>query len=34
MTIEEMFLMQTQAIQAIGQTLAAMQQVQQQPPWP
>jgi hypothetical protein len=24
--------MQTQAIQAIGQTLAAMQQVQQQPP--
>jgi hypothetical protein len=29
MTIEQMFLMQTQAIQAIGQTLAAMQQVQQ-----
>jgi hypothetical protein len=28
MTIEQMFLMQTQAIQAIGQTLAAMQQVQ------
>jgi hypothetical protein len=32
MTIEQMFLMQTQAVQAIGQTLAAMQQVQQQPP--
>jgi hypothetical protein len=32
MTIEQMFLMQTQAFQAIGQTLAAMQQVQQQPP--
>jgi hypothetical protein len=31
MTIEQMFLMQTQAVQAIGQTLAAMQQVQQQP---
>jgi hypothetical protein len=30
MTIEQMFLMQTQAVQAIGQTLAAMQQVQQQ----
>jgi hypothetical protein len=30
MTIEQMFLMQTQAVQAIGQTLAAMQQ--QQPP--
>jgi hypothetical protein len=29
MTIEQMFMMQTQAIQAIGQTLAAMQQVQQ-----
>jgi hypothetical protein len=29
-----MFLMQTQAVQAIGQTLAAMQQVQQQPPPP
>jgi hypothetical protein len=28
MTIERMFLMQTQAVQAIGQTLAAMQQVQ------
>jgi hypothetical protein len=31
MTIEQMFLMQTQTVQAIGQTLAAMQQVQQQP---
>jgi hypothetical protein len=31
MSIEQMFLMQTQAVQAIGQTLAAMQQVQQQP---
>jgi hypothetical protein len=30
MTIEQMFLMQTQAVQAIGHTLAAMQQVQQQ----
>jgi hypothetical protein len=30
MTIEQMFLMQTQEVQAIGQTLAAMQQVQQQ----
>jgi hypothetical protein len=29
MTIEQMFLMQTQAVQAIGQTLAAMQQIQQ-----
>jgi hypothetical protein len=29
MTIEQMFLMQTQVVQAIGQTLAAMQQVQQ-----
>jgi hypothetical protein len=29
MTIEQMFLMQTQAVQATGQTLAAMQQVQQ-----
>jgi hypothetical protein len=28
MTVEQMFLMQTQAVQAIGQTLAAMQQVQ------
>jgi hypothetical protein len=34
MTIEQMFLMQTQAVQAIGQTLAAMQQLQQQPPPP
>jgi hypothetical protein len=34
MTIEQMFLMQTQAGQAIGQTLAAMQQAQQQPPPP
>ena len=34
MTIEQMFLMQTQVVQAIGQTLAAMQQVQQQPPPP
>jgi hypothetical protein len=31
MTVEQMFLMQTQAVQAIGQTLAAMQQAQQQP---
>jgi hypothetical protein len=31
MSIEQMFLMQTQAVQAIRQTLAAMQQVQQQP---
>jgi hypothetical protein len=31
MTIEQIFLMQTQAVQAIGQTLAAMHQVQQQP---
>jgi hypothetical protein len=30
-SIEQMFLMQTQAVQAIRQTLAAMQQVQQQP---
>jgi hypothetical protein len=29
-----MFMMQIQTIQAIGQTLAAMQQVQQQPPLP
>jgi hypothetical protein len=28
MTIEQMFLMQAQAVQAIGQALAAMQQVQ------
>jgi hypothetical protein len=34
MTIEEMFKMQTQAVQAIGQTLAAMQQAQRQPPLP
>jgi hypothetical protein len=27
-----MFMMQTQAVQAIGQTLAVMQQVQQQHP--
>jgi hypothetical protein len=32
MTIEQMFLMQTQAVQAIGQTLAAKQQQQHQPP--
>jgi hypothetical protein len=31
MSIEQMFLVQTQAVQAIGYTLAAMQQVQQQP---
>jgi hypothetical protein len=29
MTIEQMFLMQTQAVQAISQTLTTMQQVQQ-----
>jgi hypothetical protein len=34
MTIEQMFLMQTQVVKAIGQTLAAMQQVQQQEPPP
>jgi hypothetical protein len=34
MTIEQMFLMQTQEVQTIGQTLAAMQQVQQQQPPP
>ena len=34
MIVEQMFMMQTQAVQAIGQTLAAMQQVQQQPPQP
>ena len=28
MTIEQMFMMQTQVVQAIGQTLAVMQQVQ------
>jgi hypothetical protein len=32
MTIEQMFLMQTQAVQAIGRTLAAIQQ--QPPPQP
>jgi hypothetical protein len=32
MTIEQMFLMQTQAVQAIGQTLAAIQKQQHQPP--
>jgi hypothetical protein len=34
MTVEQMFMMQIQAIQAIGETLAAMQQMQQQPPPP
>jgi hypothetical protein len=34
MTIEKMFLMQTQVVQAIGQTLAAIQQQQQPPPQP
>jgi hypothetical protein len=34
MTIEQVFLMQTQVVQSIGQTLAAMQQVQQQQPPP
>jgi hypothetical protein len=34
MTIEQMFLMQTQVVQAIGQTLAAIQQQQQQQPPP
>jgi hypothetical protein len=32
MTIEQMFLMQTQAVQAIGQTLVAIQPHQQPPP--
>jgi hypothetical protein len=32
MSIEQMFMMQTQAVQAIGQTLAAIQQ--QPPPQP
>jgi hypothetical protein len=32
MSIEQMFLMQTQVVQAIGQTLAAIQQQQQQAP--
>jgi hypothetical protein len=31
MSVEQMFFMQTQAVQGIGQTLAAMQQAQQQP---
>jgi hypothetical protein len=31
MTIAHMFLIKTQAVQAIGQTIAAMQQAQQQP---
>jgi hypothetical protein len=31
MSIEQMFLMKTQTVQAIGQTLAAIQQQQQQP---
>jgi hypothetical protein len=31
MTIVQMFLMQTQVVQAIGQTLAAIQQAQHQP---
>jgi hypothetical protein len=34
MSIEQMFLMQTKAVQAIGQTLAAIQQQQQPPPQP
>jgi hypothetical protein len=34
MTVEQMFMMQTQAVQAIGQTLATMQQVQEQPHLP
>jgi hypothetical protein len=34
MTIEQMFLIQTQVVQAIGQTLAAIQQQQQQQPPP
>jgi hypothetical protein len=34
MTIEQMSLMQTQAVQAIGQTLATIQQQQQPPPQP
>jgi hypothetical protein len=32
MSIEQMFMMQTQVVQAISQTLAAIQQQQQQPP--
>jgi hypothetical protein len=31
MIVEQMFMIQTQEVQAIGQTLATMQQVQQQP---
>jgi hypothetical protein len=31
MTIEQMFLMHTLVVQAIGQIVATMQQVQQQP---
>jgi hypothetical protein len=34
MTMEQMFLMQTQAVEAIGQTLAAIQQQQHPPPQP
>jgi hypothetical protein len=34
MMIEQMFLMQIQEVQAIGQTLAAMQQQHQPPPQP
>jgi hypothetical protein len=34
MSIEQMFLMQTEAVQAIGQTLSAIQQQQQQQPPP
>jgi hypothetical protein len=34
MSIEQMFMMQTQVVQAIGQTLAAIQQQQQQQPPP
>ena len=34
MAIEQMFLMQTQAVQAIGQTLAAIQQQQHHQPLP
>jgi hypothetical protein len=34
MTIEQMFLMKTQVVQAFGQTLATIQQQQQPPPQP
>jgi hypothetical protein len=34
MSFEQMFLIQTQAVQAIGQTLATIQQQQQPPPQP